>query len=379
MLSRNTARALRIAHGLFEARDDQAWNAGLGQINELLNASQTVVIGGADGAPTLASGSDPAFVNELVRHAPSQSPYLQSRSTRRILGSGRAFHGHELVPERRLRVSRYYRTVLRPWGDLAHSIGMMAEPFAGARVRMVVYRPASQAFTESERSRLELLAPPILFGAGVRLTASAQTLAAAPAVRALDALCDPLFVTGPRGELMHGNAAALDLIAHGSVFRLRDGALRVLDARGHDTLEPACARALSGQAPVAVRSGRTPGSDYFVSVTALPAGPGASDAGTCLIVARAAQRGAGAPSPAPLRDWFGASPAEARVAVALASGDTVEEVAQRQSLRADTIRQHIKRLLAKTGARRQADLVRLLLRTMPDLRVDGTVPEASTA
>lgn len=59
---------------------------------------------------------------------------------------------------------------------------------------------------------------------------------------------------------------------------------------------------------------------------------------------------------------FDLSPAEARVARALASGADVGETADRLGLGRETVRTHVKSIFGKTGLSRQADLLALLAR-----------------
>lgn len=68
-----------------------------------------------------------------------------------------------------------------------------------------------------------------------------------------------------------------------------------------------------------------------------------------------------------LRELFGFTITEARVANALVMGLSTEEVAQTFLVRPDTVRGHIKRLLAKTRNRNYSELQRLLMRLAPDL------------
>ena len=55
------------------------------------------------------------------------------------------------------------------------------------------------------------------------------------------------------------------------------------------------------------------------------------------------------------------TPAQSRVAVSLAAGQTVRDIALRSGRTQETIRSHIKRIYGKQGISRQADLVRLVL------------------
>lgn len=73
-----------------------------------------------------------------------------------------------------------------------------------------------------------------------------------------------------------------------------------------------------------------------------------------------------------LRDWYGLTPAEARVGLLLASGLSVDEIVERLGIGANTARTHLKNIFAKTDTRRQGELIRLLL-SNPTL---GPVPAA---
>lgn len=57
---------------------------------------------------------------------------------------------------------------------------------------------------------------------------------------------------------------------------------------------------------------------------------------------------------------FDLTPAEARVAARISRGETVSEIAASSELSPHTVRSQVKSVLAKTGAARQTDLVRLL-------------------
>jgi DNA-binding CsgD family transcriptional regulator len=59
-------------------------------------------------------------------------------------------------------------------------------------------------------------------------------------------------------------------------------------------------------------------------------------------------------------ECFGLSPAESRVAVALARGYTIKEIAQRHRTSVNTVRTQVKNVLDKTRSDRQVELVRLV-------------------
>ena len=59
-------------------------------------------------------------------------------------------------------------------------------------------------------------------------------------------------------------------------------------------------------------------------------------------------------------DAFGLTQAEARVALAAASGNTVGETAKLLNLSPNTIKTHLRRVFAKTATARQAELSGLI-------------------
>jgi DNA-binding CsgD family transcriptional regulator len=72
-------------------------------------------------------------------------------------------------------------------------------------------------------------------------------------------------------------------------------------------------------------------------------------------VARAGQIDSGV-----LQGLFDLTVAEARVAKGIVGGDTLDDLAERHGLGRETVRSQLKGVMAKTGTRRQVDLVRLL-------------------
>jgi DNA-binding CsgD family transcriptional regulator len=64
-----------------------------------------------------------------------------------------------------------------------------------------------------------------------------------------------------------------------------------------------------------------------------------------------------------LRDVFALTPTEAAIASRLAVGQDVKTMAKGMGTSVSTVRTHLHRLFDKTGTRRQADLIRLVLLT----------------
>jgi DNA-binding CsgD family transcriptional regulator len=73
-----------------------------------------------------------------------------------------------------------------------------------------------------------------------------------------------------------------------------------------------------------------------------------------------------------LRGRYNLSPAEARLAAALASGQSMNEYAEARSVSLNTARTQLKSTMMKVGVRRQVDLVReVLLGVISPKRQEG--------
>jgi DNA-binding CsgD family transcriptional regulator len=70
-------------------------------------------------------------------------------------------------------------------------------------------------------------------------------------------------------------------------------------------------------------------------------------------------------NPEVLERLFAFTPSEARVAAKLTLGRSVDEIAAETRTSTETTRTHLKRILSKTGTRRQGELISLLLRACP--------------
>jgi DNA-binding CsgD family transcriptional regulator/PAS domain-containing protein len=72
-----------------------------------------------------------------------------------------------------------------------------------------------------------------------------------------------------------------------------------------------------------------------------------------------------------LRQQFGLTPAEAALVQLMLDGGSMQAIADRLGIKISTARTHLHRILAKTGTRNQADLMRLLLIPRQDIRRNG--------
>lgn len=81
---------------------------------------------------------------------------------------------------------------------------------------------------------------------------------------------------------------------------------------------------------------------------------------------------------APVCEWYGLSAMETRLVTMLVTGRSVMEMAEKEAIKQDTARTYLKNVFRKTGAKNQADLVRLMLANPIRLRRPGKVTRNTT-
>ena len=76
-----------------------------------------------------------------------------------------------------------------------------------------------------------------------------------------------------------------------------------------------------------------------------------------------------------LQCHFSLTPAEARLALHLVAGETLRSAAVKLSVTYETARTHLKNIFNKTGTCRQAELVIVIVTTLPRLRWSNPLME----
>jgi DNA-binding CsgD family transcriptional regulator len=188
---------------------------------------------------------------------------------------------------------------------------------------------------------------------------------ASVAVQALDQLAAGVIVTDSGAGVLEMNRAGE------AIVRLEDGLLirndRLCARRVFETAKVAkliAGATAEGKLGTAGRMllGRGGGlAAYVLTVAPLRIGFVADERRLAMVVVVDPARHA--PSETDLAEFFGLSPAEARVAAALLTGKTLAGIAGASGIRITTVRTQLASILRKVGANRQADLVRILSST----------------
>jgi len=274
----------------------------------------------------------------------------------------------DLVPLDELVRTELYRIWAEPQGLVDFVSAVLDRSAAGVAIFGVFRHEQHGLADDDARRRMRLIVPHLRRAMLiVRKTAEAATLADTLA-DTLDGLNAGLCLVDAGGRIVHRNAAAQAILDADDILRKIDGKLVAGDARTDRTLQEVFAAAGRGDKALGAKGIAVPltgedGARYVAH--ALPLGSGARQrAGTAHTAAAALFIHRAMPAiparPEVIGEAFKLTPAELRVLLAIVELGSVSEVAAAFGLGDATIRTHVSHVFEKTGAKRQADLVKLV-------------------
>jgi DNA-binding CsgD family transcriptional regulator len=277
---------------------------------------------------------------------------------------------HELLPGEELERSEYYRQFLEPAGIRDILAADAREP-GGMEARLRISRgPDDPAFGAAERVLLDRLMPHM-----ARVLAISARLARSESERALyagavDQLAVGSIILDGRGRVIGTNAVATTLLGQADGMRLVDNELRFSDAQTGRQLQQVLAKVLEAHlrgAPAvveALRVRRPSGkADFGLVVRPVPRSAWSEGQSSPTVAVFVSAPEVQTPTSEQLvRQLFDFTPAETRLALRLAGGQSLSEACEELGISPHTGRAHLKTIFAKSGVTRQAELVRLILR-----------------
>jgi DNA-binding CsgD family transcriptional regulator len=190
-----------------------------------------------------------------------------------------------------------------------------------------------------------------------------HTTEAATLAHALDGLGAGLFVVDATGRIVHANASGRAMLRERLVLRDAGGRLAACEARAASALKEVLAKSAApdaGQASLPLSAGD--GTHYVAHLLPLASGERPTGAGypalSAVLVHKAAIE-AHCP-PEVIARLYNLTPSELRVLLAIVEVGGVPETARALGVTEATVKTHLHRLFGKTGAVRQADLVKLV-------------------
>ena len=256
------------------------------------------------------------------------------------------------------------RTRPQDRGDIAGAV--LERPRKSRDFLSVVRSEADDMVDDEMRRRMTLVAPHVRRAVRIGKAVDRKANEAATFADVLDSLRAGLFLIDAKGVLVHANAAGRGILGADDFLRSIGGRLVARDTKINRTLQDIFANSgdleigSKGIALLLTAQGR----ECYVAHV--------------LPLAAAARRRAGAPgkvaaavfvrratleipsSPDVIRRAYQLTPTELRVLLAIVNIGGVPEVATALGVADTTIKTHVGRLFEKTGAGRQADLVKVV-------------------
>jgi DNA-binding CsgD family transcriptional regulator/PAS domain-containing protein len=349
---------------------------GLDALRGLVGADHAVLLTREAGRPAsgLGVGVDGGSVRRLAEAAGdggAAADWLRSIPARQVVASS------SMVADADFLRTEMYNEIVRPMN------GFRAGVFAWqgrqrSRFVAVCRPPQVKDFEPAELKALQLAMPHFAAAQRLRQRLAASDLLVAGSQAALDALdcgvilvdgeCRPHFVNRRAAEIARrhrglrlasaGIAAAVPVETN--LLRQMVAAMAAILARPAEAALPRCAAAASARLCLTDPEGRAPLVLTVAPVTAVDPLDGRYGPARAAIFIAAPDEARSVDERA-LMTAFGLTAREAELASRLASGATLGSLAAEWRVSVNTLRGYLKIVFDKTGTRRQADLVRLVM------------------
>jgi len=265
------------------------------------------------------------------------------------------------IDETELHNSQIYRDMLRHAGVEYSLVVSLAEEDSSLIILGVFRGRDASHFTHDDVATFSEIIPHLKQAIEVSEHLAGVRFEADSALGALDSVGMGIFLVGQDGRLIHGNRAGLRIAELGDGLSVNAGSVRAhspthdaaLRRAISDSMRSGGTHALS----LARRSGREPIPMTVSRLSGhLPGAPDSQERPVAVLLFSLPE----APIETPvdmLRRLFGLTPAEARVCEQLVKGRSVQDAAADLAITIDTARAHLKKIFAKLGVNRQAELI----------------------
>ena len=364
-----------ILSSLHEAAlDDSMWPAASGRIDEACRTQGSTLVMAAGHSQEDAR----IFFARICRHGERREAWEQSyfddyfqrdeqipRVTR--LPDGRMTHITDLYTEQERKSSATYNEALRAGGYQNGLVVRLDGPEGSGIYWALAGSTRRGGWGGRQIAMIQSLLPHLRHFLRARHALVGVQAVNASLIRLMDSTRLGIIQLNGRGRVIEANGLACRLLSGGRGLFDKDGFLRarvptedtVLQGLLADALPRFASQARGGSMTVSRGPSR---SRQMVHV--LPVGDRQRNFGIGAISALVLVMEPGSPARLDTEmvgSALGLTETESQVAVALALGKTVSEIAKERGNKLTTGRFHVKQILAKLGLSRQTDLVRLVL------------------
>jgi DNA-binding CsgD family transcriptional regulator len=309
-------------------------------------------------------GTDPGYRQLYLEKYLTLDPMF---GTYFVLDVGEVFSTSTIMSHAEFLQSRFYKEWIRPQGWI-DNIFVYLDRTTEGHAGFALFRNEREGLAdEPARERMRLLVPHLRRAVLIGKLIEFKTAQAATFADALDGLSAGMLFVDSSGRITHANAAGRAMIAEGNVLRAALGRLLANDPDANRALRDIFLAAAIGDAAIGDRGVAVPlvardGERYVAHVLPLSSGArrgsGKSYAAAAALFVQKAALATHSP-PEVIAKTYRLTPMEVRVLLAIVEVGGAPQVAETLGIGEGTVKTHLKRLYQKTGARRQADLVKL--------------------
>lgn len=350
---------------IYEAGTDfSLWPYALGRIAAAFNAP-SAGIARQGRTPSecwgFSSGIDPNYEKKYIDYYHGINPIWRRASSTPV---GTVQTDTMVVPRRELRRTEFFNDFLVPqqMESMLNAVVLVEE---GRQTVVTVRR--NEQFNAHNVELYKSLAPHLQRAVQINIKLARAELNHNASIATLDHLNDGIVFVDPDANVCFVNKAAEQYFANRDLCQ-REGRLHAISADDTAALHALIAKCSAsgirhrrgdfvsvrrqlGRSPLSMLIAPLPVENSFVLMPSRP----------MAVIFITDPDKVNNPTLMQLREKFGLTPAEANFAAEIAKGDGIQAAADRLSISRATARTHLSRIFDKTGTRRQAELVRVLL------------------
>jgi DNA-binding CsgD family transcriptional regulator len=293
---------------------------------------------------------------------------------RHRVAEGDVAASHELWDEHEMEKTEFYREFCYPRGWHYGMGGTIRRTDTHMSVIGLVRHKEEGPCGERELSLLRKLMPHLRRAALLHGELSSLRSQRRAFADHLDRYPQAFLLTDENGRVMFANAAGQEILKSRDGLKLEGQRLRASSPKESHQLRSAIHElAADPRLPLQRITVTRPSFRSPYCLLVMPAQSsgviplGVSQPAVAILVI--ASETPSATDPTLLKQVFSLTPADARVTTLLVGGLNFEEVSEALNISYETVRTHVRRVLAKTSTTRQGELISLVLRTIPFVRV----------
>jgi DNA-binding CsgD family transcriptional regulator len=366
------AKVLELVGAIYDAAlDAQLWPDTLNRIGDAVGGPQ-VVFGISDPANGLVNMHAPRTDPEIMGSLADWAPANRSLPCVASYPPGEVFNGADVIPPDEFTGTAFYQEWWRPAGFSTEPLVTNLFADGTASGHFASHGLLNRSPLDSQKRLFAVLAQHLVRAVALQRRLH-LTIANESALAGLDELQQGFLLVDGEARLLFVNRVARALLDARDGLRLEAGALSASDADGARTLrgliascagEASAATGSGGDVALQRGAGRMP-----LDVVVIPIQPETTMAtipwtfpqravAIVLVSDPESEMKARVES---MRDRFGFTRTEATFALEIIKGDGRQATADRLGISVATARSHLSSIFDKTGSRRQAQLVRLLM------------------